>query len=164
MWWPALLSYPEKSQTVLTQELPNITPDSIHINTLLLLLLLSHILTSHVNDNWADCFAYESNISVYSRKALDQCSVGRKEQAINQKISTIPLHKCIVYTDTQNTASSCHQPKGSVLSIQTWKLLFHNTIDSVFILPESLYALCQIHSPNPRAESTETKKLYTHTG
>lgn len=76
----------------------------------------------------------------------------------------MPLHKCIVYTDTENTASSSSQPKGSVLSIQTCKLLFHNTIYSVFIPPihSMLHARCIIHSPNPRAESTEIKSIHTY--
>lgn len=76
------------------------------------------------------------------------------------------LHKYIVYTDTQNTASNSCQPKGSVLSIQTWKLLFHNTIYSVFILPDSLYAPCQMHYIFSKSQSRKhrNKKVHTRTG
>lgn len=38
-------------------KLTSIPPDSIQINTLLLLVLLPHILTSHINDNLAKYFA-----------------------------------------------------------------------------------------------------------
>lgn len=120
------------------------------------------------SDDWADCSDAENKISVIKIDLESVNSICSSREWTGNK-TEYHLYHCINPLCTQilktlYAALVSWKVTRLALSIQTWKLLFHNTIHSVFTLPNSHYAPCQKHYASSKSQRREhrNKNAYTH--